>query len=185
MDDLTWSLPVLCCGKTWYPRFLLPELQRLAFASGATKLHAILDKTIADREAAGWDMPIEKTEKWFNKGPAPAAATPPPAYLNTVDMECLCDDAWDGMTQFTAWLIHQEFLPVASIQLPYGFDTATLSYLHTLARQRHACFPEDAPISSYIYASMASPMHRMGFTTLLVLPFFIGSNNAYRQAARM
>jgi hypothetical protein len=185
LEDITWSLPVLCSGKTWYPRFLLPELQRVAFA-GAVKLHAILGKTIADREAAGWDMPTEKTEKWFAKVPSTAAAgSPPPAYTNAVDMECLCDDAWDGLAAFAAWLIQQEFLPLDRVQLPFGFDTNSLAYLHAFARQRHHCCPAETPLSAYIYASMASPMHRVGFTVLLILPFFLGTNNAYRLATQM
>ena len=181
LDDITWSLPVLCCGKTWYPRFLLPELQRVAFG-GVAKLHAILGQAIAAREAAGWDMPTEKTEKWFNKVPAPAADTPPPAYLNEVDMECLCDDAWDGMAEFAAWLIQLETLPLARIQLPYGFDLNSLAYLHTLARHQYqfATATTQTPLSTYIYASMASPMHRLGLSALLVLPFFMGSKNPYR-----
>ena len=181
LDDITWSLPVVCCGKTWYPRFLLPELQRLAF-SEATKLHAIFGHAIDTREAAGWDMPTDKTEKWFNKIPAPAAETPPPAYLHEVDMECLCDDAWDGIAEFAAWLIQLETLPLARIQLPYGFDLNSLMYLHTLARHQYqfAATTTQTPLTTYIYASMASPMHRLGLSALLVLPFFMGTKNPYR-----
>lgn len=178
LEDITWSLPLVCCGKTWYPRFLLPELQRIAFAANP-KLEGMLSRAIADRLAAGWEMPAEKTAKWFTsavplavtvsakQAAEPAEASPSP---DEHVFPAFSSEAWATMTAFASWLIQFEYIPVDEFVLPPGFNIQPLLYLHFAARHESAA--PDA-FSAYAWAVKRSPMYAPGMWTLLLLPYFM------------
>jgi len=56
LDDISWSLPVVCCEKTYFPRQLVPPLQKIAFSTNH-KLLSLYSKAIDIRDGTGVFLP--------------------------------------------------------------------------------------------------------------------------------
>ena len=183
IDDITWSVPVTSCDKTWHPNQLLPYLQDKAFAVNP-KLQTMYSYAIQDRQAAGFSLPDERSTKLeealtVHVDPVPSVS----AYAQSIDALCLCDKAWDVLTEFSEYLIQFESIPFDKFRLPgyeAGFNAMPVMHLHHTARQ--VATPGHNALDKYIAASKVSMTHRMGLWTLLTMPFFL-ENNPYRASA--
>lgn len=193
LDEITWSLPVTCCGLTWHPRLLLPPLQERAFQFNF-KLQDLYVKGVADREATGANFPHDKIRAWAAAQTVRKVPTvlPPLADNHAYMMDfpnadtynfklSIAMDSWDLMKDLTDWLIGFPQFPYHLFNFPAHVDIATLGYLHAAARQELEIKPR-AALDCYIYASRMSITHRVGLWVLLTLPLFVGPSS-YRDMA--
>jgi hypothetical protein len=193
LDDITWSLPVTCCGETWHPRLLLPPIQEKAFQSNF-KLQDLYARGAADREAAGAIFPHDKIRAWTAAQAAEKVpvALPPlsdnRAYMmdfpdaDTYNFKLsVCTDSWEIMKDFTDWLLGFPQFPYQLFNFPAHVDVTTLAYLHAAARREMELKPR-AALDCYIFASRMSITHRVGLWVLFTLPLFIGPSS-YRDMA--
>jgi hypothetical protein len=168
LADFTWSLPVVCCDKTWFPLQLVPELQLQAFQSNSKMLY-FYKKALDTRRAVGGEFP------------APYESPSPVFNFNAREV---CEDGWNSLRLLARFLLKFEDFPRRSFFMPSGFMQAdSVQQLHRKARELQASDKARelqasdkatrTPLDWYILASYTSDANRDALVVFFTLPLFL------------